>query len=91
MSAELWLQLGHESQLDFEPWPVWDDAKIVSDTMTIIVQVNGKLRAKLDVPVGTSEDAIKAAALADVNVQKFVEGEPKKVIYIASKLVSIVV
>ena len=91
MSAELWQQLGHTSQLDFEDWPEWDDAKIVRDTMTIIVQVNGKLRAKLDVSANESEDAIKKLALADENVIRHVMSEPKKVIYIPGKLVSVVV
>lgn len=59
--------------------------------MTIIVQVNGKLRAKLDVPVGVADDDIKALALADENVKRFVTDQPKKVIYIPGRLVSIVV
>ncbi len=91
MSAELWEQLGHDTQLDFEQWPQWDASKIVSDSMTIIVQVNGKLRAKLEVAHAIGEDDIKAQALADENVKKFVTGDPKKVIYIKDKLISIVV
>lgn len=91
MSAELWQQLGHDTQIDSQPWPVWDETKIVRDTMTIIVQVNGKLRAKLEVASGESEVTIKELALQDENVQKFVSGEPKKVIYIKNKLLSIVV
>ena len=59
--------------------------------MTIIVQVNGKLRAKLEVASGESEATIKELALRDENVQKFVSGEPKKIIYIKNKLLSIVV
>ncbi len=90
MAAELWQQLGHDTMLDFEVWPQWDDARIVRDTMTIIVQVNGKLRAKLDVATDTDEETIKKLALADENVQKFVDGESKKVIYVPGRLVSIV-
>ena len=86
----LWQQLGHDTQLDFEPWPTWNDEKIIRDTITIIVQVNGKLRAKLDVSAETDEETIKKLALADENVQKFVTSEPQKVIYIPGKLVSIV-
>ena len=92
LAAELWQQLGHDTQLDFEAWPTWSDAKIVSDTMTVIVQVNGKLRAKLDVATDISEDQIKELALGEANVQKFLDGkEPTKVIYIPGKLLSIVV
>lgn len=91
IAAELWQQLGHDSQLDFVEWPTWDESKIVSETLTIIVQINGKLRAKLAVPVDTDEETIKKLALEDENVTKYVSGEPKKVIYIKGKLVSIVV
>ena len=90
MAAELWQQLGETSQLDFAAWPVWDNAKIASDSLLIIVQVNGKLRAKLEVAADTSEEQIKDLALADANVQKFVPYEPKKIIYVKGKLVNIV-
>ncbi len=90
MTAELWQQLGHTTQLDYETWPAWDESSIVSDTMTIIVQVNGKLRAKLQVGVDADEESIKNLALADENVKKFVRGEPKRVIYIPGKLVNVV-
>ncbi|MBH2007265.1 leucine--tRNA ligase [Candidatus Saccharibacteria bacterium] len=92
MAAELWQQLGHDTQLDFVEWPTWDDAKIASDAMTIIVQVNGKLRAKLEVASDASDDDIKQAALADAHVQQFVgDKKPTKVIYVPGRLVSIVV
>lgn len=92
VSAELWQQLGHDTQLDFEQWPTWDESKIVSDTMMIIVQVNGKLRAKLELAVDMPQDDIKAAALADEHVRQFVgDKKPTKVIYVPGRLVSIVV
>lgn len=90
MAAELWQQLGETSQLDFAAWPAWDNAKIVSGSLLIIVQVNGKLRAKLEVAADASEEQIKDLALADANVQKFVLAEPKKIIYVKGKLVNIV-
>jgi leucyl-tRNA synthetase len=92
MAAELWQQLGHDSQLDFEPWPEWDESKIISDDMTIVVQVNGKVRAQLTLPRDASEDDIKAEALAADNVVKFIgDKKPAKVIYIPGRLVNIVV
>lgn len=91
MAAELWKQLGHDSQLDFVDWPDFDDAKIMQDTMTIVVQVNGKVRAKLQVATGASEDKIKQLALSDESVKRYVVGEPKKVIYVKGKLISIVI
>ncbi len=90
MSADLWQQLGKGDMLDTAPWPTWDEALTVADTITIIVQVNGKLRAKLNVAADTDEETIRSQALADENVQRFVEGEPKKVIYIKGKLINIV-
>lgn len=92
MASELWEQLGHSDLLEAAGWPAWDDALIVEETMTIIVQVNGKLRAKLDVAADVAEEDVRAAALAEPNVTKHLEGhEPKKVIYIKGKLVSIVI
>ena len=91
MAAELWQQLGYGDQLDFATWPEWDEAKIVRDTMTIVVQVNGKVRAKLTAVPDASETDITAQALADDRVAKYLTGPPKKVIYVKRKLVSIVV
>ncbi|HET8884190.1 MAG TPA: leucine--tRNA ligase, partial [Candidatus Saccharimonadales bacterium] len=71
MSAELWQQLGNDDSIEQAGWPHWDDALITSDTMTIIVQVNGKLRAKLTVAADADEDTVKQAALDEPNVQKF--------------------
>jgi leucyl-tRNA synthetase len=90
ITEELWHELGHEDTIHRDHWPKWDDALIQSDTMTIIVQVNGKLRAKLDVATDTGAEEVKKLALADENVQKFVTAEPRKVIYVPGKLVNIV-
>lgn len=90
ITEELWHELGHQDTIHRDHWPKWDDALIKSDSMTIIVQVNGKLRAKLELPSDTDKDAVQTAALADENVKRFVENEPKKIIYIPGKLVNIV-
>lgn len=91
LGAELWQQLTGEANLDAVAWPTWDESLLVADTVTVVVQVNGKLRAKLTVPAGQSRDELQAAALADENVQKFVTSDPRKVIIIPDKLVNIVV
>jgi leucyl-tRNA synthetase len=91
IADELWAQLGEKGLVQNATWPVWDEALIVEDTITIAVQVNGKLRGEIS--VGKDEDAevIKTQALKHENVTKFVTGEPKKVIYVPGRLVSIVV
>ena len=91
MANELWEQLGHEGLVQAAAWPVWDEALIVEDVITIAVQVNGKLRGEIQVGKDTDPEEIKAQALAHENVARFVEGEPKKVIYVPGRLVSVVV
>lgn len=92
MAAELWAEMGNTTSLEQADWPEWDEKCLVSNEMTIIVQVNGKLRAKLRVPADTSSDVIKQSALEDENVVRHLDGnQPKKVIYIPGKLVSVVV
>ncbi|HUC96071.1 MAG TPA: class I tRNA ligase family protein, partial [Candidatus Saccharimonadales bacterium] len=88
----LWQQLGHSDTIHIDHWPKWDDKYLQSDVMTIIVQVNGKLRAKLEVPVASSEDEIKKQALDNDNVKVFMgDKKPAKVIYVPGRLVSIVI
>jgi leucyl-tRNA synthetase len=92
MADELWQQLGNENLVQQASWPVWDDSLIVDETMTIVVQVNGKLRAKLDVATNASEDDIKQLALASDNVKLYLNNKkPTKIIYVYGRLVNIVV
>lgn len=91
MANELWQQLGNDGLVQNAAWPVWDEALTVEDVISIAVQVNGKLRGEIQVGKDTDAEAIKAQALAHENVAKFVTGEPKKVIYVPGRLVSIVV
>lgn len=91
-AEELWHQLGHDTSVHRDSWPQWVDEYLVRDTMTIVVQVNGKLRAQLELATDMPDEDIKVAALAHENVTKFVgNSEPLKVIYIPRKLVNIVV
>jgi len=89
---ELWRLLGNKQSISLESWPAFDVEKIAEDTMTIAVQVNGKLRATFDVPIDMSEDDIQAFALENESVMKWVgDSVPKKVMYVKGKLVSVVV
>jgi leucyl-tRNA synthetase len=88
----MWQALGHESLLVDERWPAADAAALAQDTSTIVVQVNGKLRGRIDVAVDAAEAAVREAALADPGVAKFVGGQPvRKVIYVPGKLLNVVV
>lgn len=92
MTAEIWEQFGHAEALDFVNWPKWDESKIATETVTVAVQVNGKLRGTVVVAAAASQEDVLAAALADENVQRFVENkELRKTIYVPSKLLSLVV
>jgi leucyl-tRNA synthetase len=88
----LWRELGHATALIDEPWPAVDAAALEQSTLEMVVQVNGKLRARITVAVDADEPAVRAAALADANVQKFVgAGAIRKVIVVPGKLVNVVV
>ena len=88
----LWLALGYEGAVIDARWPEADPAARVADTITLVVQINGKLRGQISVAAGTDQAAIIAAALADENVQKFLNGQTvKKQIVVPGKLVNLVV
>jgi leucyl-tRNA synthetase len=92
ITEELWAQMGHSDSIHVDHWPTWDNQYLKSDVMTIVVQVNGKLRATMEVEKTISEDEIKKLALAQDNVIKYLENkEPTKVIYVPGRLISIVV
>jgi leucyl-tRNA synthetase len=89
---ELWLALGHTVAPIDEHWPVPDAQALATETHAIVVQVNGKLRGHISVPVSADEAAVRAAALADANVRKFVADRPvRRVIIVPGKLVNVVV
>jgi len=91
ITEELWAQRGRPYSIHQHAWPVWDEVVAKADEVTLIVQINGKVRDRMTVPAGTSDEALKAAALASDNVQKHLGGkEPRKVIVVKGKLVNIV-
>ncbi|HZK76468.1 MAG TPA: leucine--tRNA ligase [Candidatus Kapabacteria bacterium] len=92
IAEELWQRLGHSETILDSPWPQYDDAKTIEDSITLILQVNGKLRDKLDVPRGLSRDDLERFARESPNVVKHIEGkEIRKVIVVPDKLVNVVV
>ena len=92
ITEELWQELGHTDTIHVNHWPKWDEKYLVSDVMTIIVQVNGKLRSKLELPADIDRQGVEEAALADANVQKFTNNKPpKKMVYVPGKLLNVVI
>jgi leucyl-tRNA synthetase len=92
LAEELWSRLGHEPTIFDVPWPQFDPRAVVAETRTIVVQINGKVRDKLDVPVDLPEDELKQRVLALDKVRKFTDGkEIKKLVVVPGRLVSLVV
>ena len=91
-AEECWERMGCTGSVLDAKWPVFDAGAGVEDTAEIVVQVNGKVRARLMLPRGTSQEVAVAAAKAEAGAQRFIDGkEIRKVIYVQDRLVSIVV
>ncbi len=92
ITEELWQRLGNLAPLTQTAWPDYDPAAVIDEELLVVVQVNGKLRSKITIAVGTGEDELKALALADEKVAQFIGGlTVRKVICVPGKLVNIVV
>lgn len=92
LAEELWHRLGHLDTIAYEPWPHYDPALCIEDTVTVAIQVNGKLRATLDLPRGAEQAVVQEAAFADERVKKYVEsGAIRKVIHVKDKLFNVVI
>ncbi len=92
LCEEVWTRLGHTDPVVNVPFPIYDPAKIIEDTATIILQVNGKVRDKLEVPRGLSREELEKFATSSDRVQKYIgESSVKKIIVVPDKLVNVVV
>ncbi|TPE47610.1 leucine--tRNA ligase [Maribrevibacterium harenarium] len=91
IAHQLWIELGHTENVVDTPWPTVDEAALVKDELTIVVQVLGKKRAEIIVSANADSKEIEAQALAHPNVEKFIEGKTvRKVIVVPGRLVNIV-
>jgi len=91
ISHELWSQLGHAEPVIDAAWPRLDESALVQDSLQLVIQVNGKLRGHIDMPASASREEVEAAARANENVLRFVDGLTiRKVIVVPGKLVNIV-
>lgn len=92
LAEELWEMLGHHNTITYEPWPVFDESKTIEHKITMVVQINGKVRDKLEVEINMDPEEIKKLALSSKRVQEnLAGGEIKKIIVVPNKLVSIVI
>jgi len=92
LCEELWKTLGHAPSVSRQSWPAFDPALVVSDRLEIPIQVNGKLRSKIEVPADWTEEQVIALAKQDAKLAEWLQGKPpRKVIYVAKKLVNFVV
>ena len=88
----MWQRLGYHTLLADTPWPEADPALAITDTVTIPVQVNGKLRARLDMPRDAANDNVESAALSEDNVRRAIgDRRVRKVIVVPNRVVNIVV
>lgn len=92
ITEEIWQILGHSDTITYESWPIYDESKLINKEVQIVIQVNGKLRDRIVVPLDSSEEYVKELALNQENVLRHIEGKQiRKFIYIKNKLVNIVV
>jgi leucyl-tRNA synthetase len=92
LAEELWEQIGHTDLLIYESWPEYDEELIKDESFILAIQVNGKVRATLEMAAESSEEEIKDTAVQDENVKKWIDGkEIVKIVYVKGKLLSIVI
>jgi leucyl-tRNA synthetase len=92
LAEELWQHLGHEGMLVDQPWPEADSGLTIENSVTVAVQVNGKLRGTIDLARDAAEDVAEKAALAEPGVQRAMAGKPpRKVIVVKNRIVNVVV
>jgi leucyl-tRNA synthetase len=91
-TAEMWEVIGREGSIENQPWPQFDKEAAKEDLLTIVIQVNGKVRSRLEVAPDIDDETLKEKALSDENTMKFIDGKPiRKTIVVKKKLVNIVV
>ncbi|WP_174614093.1 leucine--tRNA ligase [Virgibacillus ihumii] len=91
LSEELWTRLGHSETITYEEWPRYDESKLVEEEAEVVLQVMGKVRAKINVPKDITKDDLEKQALEHEKIQEWIEGKTiRKVIVVPGKLVNIV-
>jgi leucyl-tRNA synthetase len=92
LASEMWERLGRDGDAAAQPWPGWDETLLARAQATVVIQVNGKLRARVEIPAGSTESEVVAAARREANVAAHLEGKRVvKTIHIPDKLLNLVV
>ena len=92
LAEELWSRLGEDYSVHDQQWPKWDEALVHEEEVEIVIQVNGKIRERLVIPVDASEELVKEKALALATIETALGGKvPRKTIYVPGRLLNIVV
>jgi len=92
IAEELWMRLGHKDSVHLQPWPTYDESADRAERVTIVIQVNGKVRDRIEVEADAPREEVERAALASERVKRFIEGRTvDRVVVVGGKLVSIVV
>jgi leucyl-tRNA synthetase len=91
LAEELWAQIGREYSVHDQQWPAFDPGVAAEEMVELAIQVNGKVRDRMTVAVGTAEDEVRRAALSSALVQRYLNGQPKRVVYVPGRLVNVVV
>jgi len=92
LAEELWQELGHKDSIHKQKWPKYDPRLIKEELIILVIQVNGRVRDKIEVETGISEEKAKELALLSKKVQNWISGKKiKKVIFVPEKLINIVI
>ena len=92
ITEEIWSIFGHKESISYEEWPKYDESKLTEDSVTVVIQINGKVRGKVEVSVDEDDESVKQKAKEIENVKKYLEGhEILKEIVIKNKLISFVI
>jgi len=91
-AEELWHNTGHQPSIFFQKWPVWDAAFTTADTVTVAVQINGKLRGTINVHAEAAEDAVLETATKDPAITRYLDGKQiRKKVYVKNRILNLVV
>lgn len=92
LGEELWERLGHSHTISYEPWPTFDESKLMDKEIEIVVQINGKVKAKITIPANATKEQMEEIALSDATVKEILNGKTiRKMITVPGKLVNIVI